>query len=157
MAGKPVQPPPLLVLKRVEAAAAEQGWKLKAGVECGFFTIIPDGSAISDGADKPKNPCYDQSEVSVPRRCAGACRSAMCSEQSNGEQLQTHQRSHDTALRDLVTCGGNNRTHMIRIPDAGLVRTSPRQRRGRSVSTGGWTAGGRNVWDRVKPRTWRAA
>jgi glutamine synthetase len=63
MAGKPVQQAPRLVLKRVEAAAAEQGWQLKSGVECEFFLITPDGSAISDGADKQKKPCYDQSAL----------------------------------------------------------------------------------------------
>jgi glutamine synthetase len=63
MAGKPVQQAPRLVLKRVEAAAAEQGWQLKSGVECEFFLITPDGSAIADGADKQKKPCYDQSAL----------------------------------------------------------------------------------------------
>ena len=63
MAGKPVQQAPRLVLKRVEAAAAEQGWQLKSGVECEFFLITPDGNAISDGADKQKKPCYDQSAL----------------------------------------------------------------------------------------------
>src|SRR3984957_15215690 len=63
MAGKPVQQAPRLVLKRVEAAAAEQGWQLKSGVESEFFLITPDGSAISDGADMQKKPCYDQSAL----------------------------------------------------------------------------------------------
>ena len=63
MAGKPVQQAPRLVLKRVEAAAAEQGWQLKSGVECEFFLITSDGSAISDGADRQKKPCYDQSAL----------------------------------------------------------------------------------------------
>ena len=63
MGGKPVQQAPRLVLKRVEAAAAEQGWQLKSGVECEFFLITSDGSAISDGADRQKKPCYDQSAL----------------------------------------------------------------------------------------------
>ena len=36
---------------------------MKSGVECEFFLITPDGSAISDGADTQKKPCYDQSAL----------------------------------------------------------------------------------------------
>jgi glutamate---methylamine ligase len=63
MAGKPVQQAPRLVLRHVEADAAAQGWQMKSGVECEFFLITPDGSAISDGADRQKKPCYDQSAL----------------------------------------------------------------------------------------------
>jgi glutamine synthetase type III len=60
MAGKLVQQNPRQVLKRVTAAAAEQGYELKSGVECEYFLIMPDGSAISDAADRQAKPCYDQ-------------------------------------------------------------------------------------------------
>src|SRR6266581_204803 len=50
-AGKLVQQNPRQVLKRVTAAATEEGYELKSGVECEYFLIMPDGSAISDAAD----------------------------------------------------------------------------------------------------------
>ena len=33
---------------------------MRAGVECEFFLIAPDGSAIADAADQQTKPCYDQ-------------------------------------------------------------------------------------------------
>ena len=33
---------------------------MKTGVECEFFLVSPDGSAISDAADTQTKPCYDQ-------------------------------------------------------------------------------------------------
>jgi glutamine synthetase type III len=63
MMGKPVAQAPRLVLKHVAAAAAAQGWQMKSGVECEFFLIMPDGSAIADPADRQKKPCYDQSAL----------------------------------------------------------------------------------------------
>ena len=60
MAGKLVQQNPRQVLKRVTAAATEEGYELKSGVECEYFLIMPDGSAISDAADRQAKPCYDQ-------------------------------------------------------------------------------------------------
>jgi glutamine synthetase len=60
MAGKEVAQNPRQVLKRVVAEAARQGYDLKTGVECEYFLITPDGSAISDGADQQAKPCYDQ-------------------------------------------------------------------------------------------------
>ena len=42
------------------AAAASHGYELKTGVECEFFLITPDGTAISDAADTQAKPCYDQ-------------------------------------------------------------------------------------------------
>ena len=41
-------------------AAAKDGYEMKTGVECEYFLIAPDGSAISDGADTQAKPCYDQ-------------------------------------------------------------------------------------------------
>lgn len=60
MGGKPVEQNPRQVLKRVIAAAAAEGYELKHGVECEYFLTLPDGSAISDGADTQSKPCYDQ-------------------------------------------------------------------------------------------------
>ncbi|MFZ1088186.1 MAG: type III glutamate--ammonia ligase [Xanthobacteraceae bacterium] len=60
MAGKLVQQNPRQVLKRVTAAATEEGYELRSGVECEYFLIMPDGSAISDAADRQAKPCYDQ-------------------------------------------------------------------------------------------------
>jgi glutamine synthetase type III len=60
MDGKPLAQNPRQVLKRIVAAAAESGYEMKTGVECEYFLIAPDGSAISDGADTQAKPCYDQ-------------------------------------------------------------------------------------------------
>jgi len=60
MGGKPVAQNPRQVLKGLIARAAEQGVELKTGVECEYFLISPDGTAISDPADQQAKPCYDQ-------------------------------------------------------------------------------------------------
>src|SRR3954469_18622531 len=60
MDGKPVAQNPRQVLKRVVNDAARDGYDMKTGVECEYFMILPDGSAISDGADTQTKPCYDQ-------------------------------------------------------------------------------------------------
>ena len=60
MSGAPVAHAPRNVLKRVSEAAAAKGYQMKTGVECEFFLIAPDGSAISDPADHQAKPCYDQ-------------------------------------------------------------------------------------------------
>ena len=60
MDGKPLVQNPRQVLKRVVEAAAKDGYEMKTGVECEYFLIPPDGSAISDGADTQAKPCYDQ-------------------------------------------------------------------------------------------------
>ena len=60
MDGKEVEATPRAVLKRVVAAAARQGYRMKSGVECEFHLITPDGKAISDGLDTQEKPCYDQ-------------------------------------------------------------------------------------------------
>jgi glutamine synthetase len=63
MAGARVAQAPRLVLKRAIAAAAAQGLAMQSGVEPEFFLISPDGSALSDGADRQAKPCYDQSAL----------------------------------------------------------------------------------------------
>ncbi|MBI3709687.1 MAG: type III glutamate--ammonia ligase [Proteobacteria bacterium] len=60
MDGKEVEASPRAVLKRMVAAAAKQGYRMKSGVECEFHLISPDGKAISDVADTQDKPCYDQ-------------------------------------------------------------------------------------------------
>jgi glutamine synthetase len=60
MGGKPVAQNPRQVLKGLIGKAAEQGVELKTGVECEYFLISPDGTAISDPADQQAKPCYDQ-------------------------------------------------------------------------------------------------
>jgi glutamine synthetase len=60
MDGKPVEQNPRQVLKRVAADAARDGYEMKTGVECEYFLINRDGTAISDEADTQAKPCYDQ-------------------------------------------------------------------------------------------------
>ena len=60
MDGKPVEQNPRQILKGVVASAADDGYDFKTGVECEYFLIMPDGSGISDGADRQAKPCYDQ-------------------------------------------------------------------------------------------------
>jgi glutamine synthetase len=63
MAGKEVESAPRVVLKRQIEAAARAGYRMKTGVECEYFIILPDGSAISDARDTQDKPCYDQSAL----------------------------------------------------------------------------------------------
>ena len=60
MNGKLVEQAPRVVLKNMREKAAKAGYTLKTGVECEYFMILADGSAISDGADTQSKPCYDQ-------------------------------------------------------------------------------------------------
>ncbi|WP_324742035.1 type III glutamate--ammonia ligase [Tsuneonella sp. CC-YZS046] len=60
MDGEPVMASPRNALKAQAARASVKGLTMKTGVECEFFLITPDGSAISDGADTQAKPCYDQ-------------------------------------------------------------------------------------------------
>ncbi len=63
MSGKPVDHAPRNVLKQVISEAASHGYQMKCGVECEFFLINLDGTAISDAADRQTKPCYDQSAL----------------------------------------------------------------------------------------------
>jgi glutamine synthetase len=63
MDGKPVEQGPRVVLKKTIAAAAELGYEMKSGVECEFFLVNADGSAIADSADIATKPCYDASAL----------------------------------------------------------------------------------------------
>ncbi len=55
-----VQQAPRVVLKNVMKNAADLGLYVKTGVECEYFLINPDGTAISDPKDIAAKPCYDQ-------------------------------------------------------------------------------------------------
>jgi glutamine synthetase type III len=60
MNDKHVQQSPRVVLKNQVAKAAAQGLRVKTGVECEYFLINSDGTAISDEKDTASKPCYDQ-------------------------------------------------------------------------------------------------
>ena len=60
MEDKHVAQAPRVVLKNVLRKATDQGLFVKTGVECEYFLICPDGSAISDEKDNAAKPCYDQ-------------------------------------------------------------------------------------------------
>ncbi|MEE8273689.1 MAG: type III glutamate--ammonia ligase [Alphaproteobacteria bacterium] len=63
MDGKEVEQCPRVVLKRQVAAAAKKGYRIKTGVECEYFLINADGSAIADERDTQSKPCYDQAAL----------------------------------------------------------------------------------------------
>ena len=63
MEGQPVEQAPRVTLKRLVSAAADQGMRVKTGVEAEYFLTTPDGSAISDEYDTAAKPCYDQQAV----------------------------------------------------------------------------------------------
>jgi len=60
MEEKPVAQGPRTILKTVVARAAQQGLRVKTGVEAEFFLIEADGTGISDAKDNASKPCYDQ-------------------------------------------------------------------------------------------------
>jgi glutamine synthetase len=60
MDGKPVAHGPRHILKQQVAAAAAKGLRMKSGVECEFFLVTADGSAVADAQDTQSKPCYDQ-------------------------------------------------------------------------------------------------
>ena len=63
MDGAEVDQGPRNTLKRVVAAAASKGWRMKTGVECEYHIINPDGSDIADERDTQSKPCYDVSAL----------------------------------------------------------------------------------------------
>ena len=63
MNGKPVEASPRVALKRQREMAKKLGYRMKSGVECEFFLINADGSAISDPSDTQAKPCYDQTAL----------------------------------------------------------------------------------------------
>ncbi len=63
MDGKEVEASPRVALKRQMAKAAAKNYYMKSGVECEYFLINLDGSAIADERDIQDKPCYDQSAL----------------------------------------------------------------------------------------------
>jgi glutamate---methylamine ligase len=63
MDGKIVEQAPRNLLKAMMAKAATRNIAMKSGVECEFFLITPDGTAISDATDQQSKPCYDQAAL----------------------------------------------------------------------------------------------
>ncbi|MDX2306977.1 MAG: type III glutamate--ammonia ligase [Hyphomicrobium sp.] len=60
MDDKLVEQCPRVVLKRQMKKAAELELYMRTGVECEYFLINSDGTAISDCKDVASKPCYDQ-------------------------------------------------------------------------------------------------
>ncbi len=60
MDGKEVEASPRVALKRQLARAETRGYRMMTGVECEYFLLNPEGTAISDPADTQGKPCYDQ-------------------------------------------------------------------------------------------------
>ena len=63
MDGKEVEASPRVMLKRQLKKAEEHGYRLKTGVECEYFLVNADGTALSDSRDTQEKPCYDQSAL----------------------------------------------------------------------------------------------
>jgi len=51
---------PRTVLKNVLTNAEDQGYSIMTGVECEYFLLNPDGTAVADEFDTRPKPCYDQ-------------------------------------------------------------------------------------------------
>ena len=60
MCGKPVAQAPRNVLKSVLARVKKSGYSAKSGVECEYFIVSDDGTAVADALDRRSKPCYDQ-------------------------------------------------------------------------------------------------
>ena len=63
MNGKPVKASPRVILKNQMDKLDKINLKMKSGVECEYFLILPDGSSIADPRDIQSKPCYDQSAL----------------------------------------------------------------------------------------------
>ena len=63
MNGKPVEASPRVMLKKQIARLTKNNMILKSGVECEYFLINPEGTAIADKRDIQSKPCYDQSAL----------------------------------------------------------------------------------------------
>ncbi len=63
MEGASVDQAPRVVLKRIVAAAAKLGYRMRTGVEAEYHLIDLDGADISDSRDIDPKPCYDQSAL----------------------------------------------------------------------------------------------
>ena len=63
MDGKPVEASPRVALKTQIAKANKLGIYMKSGVECEYFLVNSDGTALSDPKDTQEKPCYDSSAL----------------------------------------------------------------------------------------------
>ena len=63
MNGKPVEASPRVMLKKQIARLTKDNMVLKSGVECEYFLINSEGTAIADSRDIQPKPCYDQSAL----------------------------------------------------------------------------------------------
>ena len=63
MGGKPVKASPRVMLKNQIKQLGKKNLKMKSGVECEYFLVSQDGSAIADTRDIQSKPCYDQSAL----------------------------------------------------------------------------------------------
>lgn len=63
MDGKEVEASPRVALKRQIERAAKAGYRMNTGVECEYFLIAHDGTAIADDRDTQEKPCYDQAAI----------------------------------------------------------------------------------------------
>ncbi|HEX9585901.1 MAG TPA: type III glutamate--ammonia ligase [Gammaproteobacteria bacterium] len=63
MDGKEVEASPRIMLKRQVERAAKKNYRMKSGVECEYFLVNPNGSAIADERDIQEKPCYDQAAL----------------------------------------------------------------------------------------------
>ena len=63
MNGKPVEASPRVMLKKQISKLKNNNMVLKSGVECEYFLVNNEGSAISDIRDVQSKPCYDQSAL----------------------------------------------------------------------------------------------
>jgi glutamine synthetase len=86
MNGQPVAQAPRTVLKTSLARARKLGYEMKTGVECEYFIVAPDGTAIADASDRQVKPCYDQQ--SLMRRYALISEICDCMQQIGWEPYQ---------------------------------------------------------------------
>jgi glutamine synthetase len=59
----PVEASPRVALKRQVERAEQNSYRMKSGVECEYFFVNADGTAIADERDTQAKPCYDQSAL----------------------------------------------------------------------------------------------
>ena len=59
----PVEASPRVALKRQIERAEQSNYRMKTGVECEYFFVNADGTAIADERDTQAKPCYDQSAL----------------------------------------------------------------------------------------------
>jgi glutamine synthetase len=63
MNGKQVEASPRVMLKKQIKRLEKNNMILKSVVECEYFLIKPEGTAIADSRDTQSKPCYDQSAL----------------------------------------------------------------------------------------------